>query len=111
MGRPGKSASKAGEVAEVYAYYRRFHPKAAPTLKSAAREYQLIRDRLAEGYTVESLRLAIDGNHLDEWCCGKNPEGREWHGLSLIFRDSSHVTKFVEVMGPSPTPGEGNAKL
>lgn len=81
------------EVAAVVAHYLEYHSKAKPGTK----EEGLIRNRLKDGYTVNDLCQAIDGNHRDAYCCGENSGGKQFHTLELIFRDSSHVAKYMEV--------------
>ena len=85
-----------GSVAEVYGQYLLHHPRAAKTLASTSKDAKLIKARLAEGFTVQDLQSAIDGNHLSPFHCGKNDHSRQYHNLDLIFRDQSRVTDFIE---------------
>ena len=63
----------AAAVEEVWNHYRTRRPKARVLGKEVRRK---ILARLAEGYTVEELRRAIDGNFIDPHCCGQNDSGR-----------------------------------
>ena len=93
-----ETRQRADEVADVYSHYLKYHKRAAPSLLPSTKEYRAIRDRLTEGYSVDDLKLAIDGNHISPWHCGKNEDGKEWHGLGIIMRDGEHVQRFIEEM-------------
>ena len=84
------------EILAVYAHYRGYHLRCAPTLRSNSLEYQRIKDRLKEGYTVEDLKTAVDGCHVSEFHNGDNEKGQSYHALTLIFRSASHVQRFLE---------------
>lgn len=92
----GKRITVAEQVQQVNARYLHHHPRAAKLLTAASKEYRNIAARLKEGYSVDDLCAAIDGNHLSPFHCGQNEHGREWHGLELIMRSSSQITKFIE---------------
>lgn len=91
------------EIQAVVAHYRRHHPRAAP-LKPTSKEWKLIQTRLSEGFTVQDLCDAIDGNHRSPFHCGENDRGTKYHGLELIFRDASKVQTFVELATNRPAP-------
>lgn len=78
------------DVDQVWAHYQALHPQARPTAKRRA----LAGDRLAEGYSALDLIEAIDGNHLDPHCNGRNDRGREYHAFELILRDAKHVDDY-----------------
>lgn len=84
------------EILTVYAHYRGYHARCAPTLRSNSLEYQRIKDRLKEGYAVEDLKTAVDGCHVSEFHNGDNEKGQSYHALTLIFRSASHVQRFLE---------------
>ena len=52
-----------------------------------AKERKLLKDRLEDGYTVEELKMAIDGLHLTDWNMGKNPGGTEYLGIYYAFHE------------------------
>lgn len=81
------------EIDRVVAAYQRHHPRAKPGQKHRT----LIADRLNEGFSAEDLVEAIEGNHMSEWHCGKNPTGSRYHGLELIVRNADKVNQFIEV--------------
>ena len=81
------------ETSEVVSYYAMFHPKSRPGQK----ERRLIRDRLKEKYPVDDLKRAIDGYHISPFHCGVNERGATYLSIQLIFRDSSHVQRGIEL--------------
>jgi hypothetical protein len=94
---PPAPCSSKDQVLEVIDHYKTYHPTAMRNPQPASKEWKKICDRLKEGYTVEQLKLAIDGNHRSPHHCGKNDSGTLFHGLELIFRDASKVDGFVEM--------------
>lgn len=84
------------QIDQVYSRYLHHHTRAAKSLNPSSKEFKLIRARLSEGFAVIDLQAAIDGNHISPFHCGENKDGSEYHGLSVIFRDSSQVTNFIE---------------
>lgn len=95
--KPEPEATGAVEVREILAHYRTYHPKAIPNPRSDSKEWRCIAARLKDGHTVEDGKLAIDGYHVSPFHCGENPTGAKHLALDLIFRDSSHVTKGIEL--------------
>jgi hypothetical protein len=94
-------ADLAGKVDEVLAHYRTLHPRARP----GATDRKLVQDRLtAEGWSVDDLKQAIDGNHKSDFHCGSNDNGREYHSLGLIMRDARHVQDFIETCTKAKEP-------
>jgi hypothetical protein len=89
--KKNKSWSKP-DVVRVFTYWQSVldHPKAILT---TGRE-TIIRARLKDGYSVESLEQAIDGCKRSAWHMGENPEGKVYDGLDLIFRSGEYVEKF-----------------
>ncbi len=79
-------------IVAVVEHYQTYHPKA----QAGSKERAKISDRLAEGFSVDDLTLAVDGCHVSPWHCGTNPSGAKYHSLELIFRDASKVTQFIE---------------
>jgi len=49
-----------------------------------------IRARIAEGYTVDDLKRAIDGMWASEW----HQEHKQWD-IELVCRDAKHVDRFL----------------
>ena len=92
-----KGASAAGEV---ISHYLSYHPRSKP----GDVEHKKIRDRLAEGFSVEDLKRAIDGCHLSTFHAGDNDSGTKHQSLELIVRDSSKVNMFMEVAEDATHP-------
>ena len=81
----------------MFAHYRTHHPKSFPNPTCRSKEWRLIQARLGEGFSLDDLKAAIDGNHRSPFHCGENDRGKEYHSLELIVRDGSKVTQFMEI--------------
>ena len=92
-----KADDKGDEIREVFEHYRTYHPKSFPKPTSKMKEWGKIRDRLKDGYSVDDLKTAIDGNHSSPFHCGENTEQAKYNSLELIVRDSGKVTQFIEL--------------
>lgn len=55
-----------------------------------------IKARLADGYEVQDLLDAINGNYLSPFHQGDNADRTVYNELSLICRDSEHIDRFIE---------------
>ena len=77
---------------EVLDYYKSIHPSRGKGVKPGHRMFKLISDRIEEGYSVADLKLAIDGNKIEEWHAARAAGA----GLDFIFRNSSKVEQFIE---------------
>jgi uncharacterized protein YdaU (DUF1376 family) len=93
--RKREDGSEKPEVGAIIEHYKAYQPRSRP----GAKERQKIAERLAEGFTVEDLKLAIDGNHKSPHHCGQNDTGTTYHNLELIVRDSAHVNQFINAAG------------
>lgn len=51
------------------------------------KEEKLISDRLKDGYTIEDLKMAVDGLHMTDWNRGKNPGGKKYLGLYYALHE------------------------
>lgn len=101
-GGAGGGGSRGDEIRSVFEHYRTYHPRAFRSPSSASKEWRSIAARLAEGYTVDDLKAAIDGNHRSPFHCGLNQRQQEYHNLDLIVRDGSHVRQFMEIPEAPP---------
>ena len=90
-GRGVKAAATRALIDRVVEHYRSHHPQARP----GERERKLIRARLAEGYSVEQLGRAIDGNTASPWHRGENDKSRAYQTLELVMRSSDKVNQFL----------------
>jgi len=95
---PSKGAELlAPQIREVFAHYRKYHPQAlAPATTKKGKLWKLVEDRLKEGFIVENLTSAIDGNHKSPYHCGENETKTKYHGLDLILRDSAKIERFID---------------
>ena len=89
-----KSADDA--VRQIWNHYRTHHKSAAKVLRSGRKEYRLIKQRLADGYTVDDLKRCIDGYHKSPHHLGDNDRGTKYLSAELFFRDASHVQRGIE---------------
>ncbi|MCP5117478.1 MAG: hypothetical protein GY953_42185, partial [bacterium] len=83
--------AKTPEIDVVVGHYQKHHPRSHPGRK----ERDLIRMRLADGFSASDLCTAIDGNHRSPYHCGENDKGRKYHGLELVMRNASKVEGFI----------------
>jgi len=86
------------QIRAVFAHWKTLHPQSHPLVHGDLKEWQKIRDRLRDGYSVAQLCRAIDGMHKSEWHQGKNDRGKKYISLELAMRDAKHVEQFLEVM-------------
>ncbi len=93
----GARCGSSSQVLAVFAHYRTYHARSFAKPSRGSKEWRLIAARLAEGYSVDDLKAAIDGNHRSPYHCGENERSREYHNLELIVRDGGKVTQFMEV--------------
>lgn len=90
---PRRSKKKMGgltatpEESELFAHYRQKHPRRGPPDDDQIRK---VRRALA-GYSLESLKQAVDGNLEDPWCVkiGK-------HEIGWIFKNNDHIDRAIE---------------
>ena len=88
-GEEKRGGEKRGDnhVVLVFNHYRKYHPRAHKKPSSKMQEWKKIQTRLAEGYSVEDLCLAIDGCHVSPYHMGENERSRKFDSLELIVRD------------------------
>ena len=98
------------DVKAVFDHYREYHRQAHKRPNSKGKEWKSIKARLAEDYTVDDLKAAIDGCHRSPWHMGENPGGAKYDSLELIMRDSSKVTQFMEVPEHAPVLSEASRR-
>lgn len=88
---PKGDVSLSDQISEVIAHYQSLYPRT----RAGEKERKLIGARLKDQFTVEDLKLAIDGNNQSPFHSGCNDSGKKYHGLSLIFRDADKVNGFI----------------
>ncbi|MCI0699318.1 hypothetical protein L0337_45860, partial [candidate division KSB1 bacterium] len=99
-------SKQATNIQMVFAHWQTVmdHPLAKLT-KERRRKVQM---RLKEGYTVEQLKQAIDGNKASPFHQGQNDHGTKYDDLELICRKGAQVEKFI---GIAEAVKNGNGKL
>ena len=80
-------------VRDVVRYYRQVHPRMGRQLKPGHKDWKLIEARIAEGYSADDLKAAIDGNARDEWHLN-TPQG---HTVEYVFRNATKVEGFIAI--------------
>lgn len=96
------SNSRSTEIEVVFGHWKSVldHPRAVLDEKRKS----LIRARLASGFSVEDLKLAIDGCRASPFHQGDNERRQVYDGIELIFRDASKVEQFMSyAVRPPPT--------
>ena len=71
------------EIAEVCEHYLTYQVRWRGPKAKELRDI----DAALENYTVNELKLAIDGLHLTDWNQGKNPSGTLFLGLYYAFHE------------------------
>lgn len=84
-------------VDAVLAHYRQRHPRRRP---GNTKDLTAIRRALKQ-YTVEEIRLAIDGNAFDPWHAA-----RAKHELPYVLRDSGMIDQFIALAEAGTPAGE-----
>lgn len=67
-----------------------------PTSVFNAKRKRAVQARLKEGYSVETLKAAIDGCRQSVFHMGQNDRGKLYNDLELICRDGTKVEGFLE---------------
>ncbi len=49
------------------------------------------------GFSTEELKQAIEGCASSKWHMGENDQKRQYNGIDLIFRDTEHIEKFINL--------------
>jgi len=89
------SPTRTDEIGEVFAYWQESHNKHRSRLD--AKRTKAIKARLADGYTVEDLKLAVDGIHLDLHKQGANDRQRRYDDIELACREAANVDALIDL--------------
>ena len=84
-------------AAELVAYWKKAVSK--PRAKATPERIAKIKARLADGYSPDEIRRAIDGAATSEFHMGKNDAGKEYCDLTLICRNGSKLEEFRDMAG------------
>lgn len=100
-GREGKGreiCQQADDVVIIFDYWCQVMGKTGNAKITAKRE-KAILNRLAEGYTVEHIKQAIDGCKRSPFHMGQNENKTVYDDLELICRDGGNLEKFALNVG------------
>lgn len=97
---PGpRSAESVEASATIRAVLEHWASKLYPTTRPVFDQKRIkrVRSRLAEGFTAEQLRRAIDGAALDDWLMGRADGARKggWRDIETVFRDAAQVERLI----------------
>ncbi len=105
---PSKPARGAPVVDEVLQHWaaQPYHGR-APKITEPRRKR--VRERLAEGFSAEELKVAIDNVNLDDWLTGRDPKanGKKWVDVETILRDAAQVERLRDLQAAGEEPGDG----
>ena len=89
----GLVKSSTENIDAIFDYWKlRFnHPRARLDKKRRTK----IRLRLEDGYTLDDLKLAIDGCRASPFHLGQNDRNQVYDDIELICRDAPHVDRFI----------------
>jgi len=81
------------QISEIFAYWQTTlgHPRARLTADRKA----AVRRRLAEGYSIDEIKRAIDGCKASPFHQGENDAGAVYDDLTLICRSGSKLEQFI----------------
>jgi Helix-turn-helix domain len=103
---PEKIDSRTADVRQVFDHWktRLNHPKA----RLDEKRKRAVRGRLADGFSVEDLKTAIDGCRSSPFHQGGNDRGQVYDSLTLICRDAEHVERFIGYVANSNNGNHAN---
>lgn len=86
---------EAKQIREVFEYWKTVlnHPR----VKFTDQDKSKIRARLREGFSVEDLKSAVDGNKSSPFHQGANDTGAVHDGIGLIFRNRDKTRNFISI--------------
>lgn len=95
---PLKPDKHSTQVSEVFDYWKIKHNHPRSILDAKRR--RIIIARLKEGFSVDRLKIAIDGCKNSAYHQGQNNSATVYDGIDLILRDASHVERFIAYATP-----------
>jgi len=98
-----RPSGRVSAVKLVFDYWRITHSHPQAQLgDSSSKRHRAIDGRLKDGYTVDQLKLAIDGCKNSPHHMGENDRSTVYDDIELICRDGAHVDKFIRLAGENP---------
>lgn len=90
-----KKNNNSAKIKEIFLYWKNTldHPKARMDEKRKLK----IRSALKNGYSVDDIKLAIDGCLASPYHQGENERSSSYDSLELICRDSEHIDRFIKL--------------
>jgi hypothetical protein len=82
------------QAREVYAYWLDSMGKDPKRCKLTSERANRVRARLREGYSLEDVKLAIDGCRATPHNMGQNEQRQPYNDLELICRNGSNLERF-----------------
>ena len=99
------------EITIIFAYWKIVMKKGSQTKLTDKRKSK-VDDRLEEGYTVETIKQAIDGCARSPHHMGKNDEGTIYDDLELICRAGDKLENFANNIGKvNPTTSNNTGSV
>lgn len=90
-------SSKDDLTIEIFEYWVYVMNKNKSSTKLTPKRKRNIRDRLKDGYTVDQIKLAIDGCRKDPFSMGQNSNGKPYNDIELICRTGEKLESFTEI--------------
>ena len=78
-------------ISQVLHHYRSIFPTFGRTVRPGHKDWNLIGDRLADGYSVDECFEAVNGHSVDPWYKAKG-----MHSLRYIFKDADLMDRFIQ---------------
>jgi len=90
-----KKLNHSKEINAVFDYYKSTlnHPRA----KLDEKRKRCVRMRLQNGYSVDDIKIAIDGCLASPYHQGENKRNQVYDSLELICRDAEHIDRFIKL--------------
>ena len=77
-------------ITQVFHHYRKTFPTFGRTVRPGHKDWNLIGDRIKDGYSIDDCISAINGNSVDDWFKAKS-----FHSIKYIFRDTEKMDRFI----------------
>ena len=94
-------SDKPDDIQILFAYWQEIHNHKRAKLDLSRKKK--IKARLKDGYSVEEIKMAIEGCKLSAHHMGKNENGTIYDDIELICRDSKHIDSFIKQKENSKT--------